>query len=76
MNIVRRAMVADGAATLWLHACAVGLCWSLDVVMGDDCWCRHLVATRGAELRRGVARKRLRKAGRGIVLEAISRIQY
>lgn len=39
--------------------------------MGDDCWCRHLVATRGAELRKGVARERLRRAEREIVLDAM-----
>lgn len=72
MNMVRRANVADGAATLWLHDCAVGLCCSLEAVMGDACWCRHLVAMRGvADRRDGVARDRLRMAERGITLEAI-----
>jgi len=72
MNMVRRATVADGATTLWLHGCAVGLRCSLEAVMGDDCWCRHLVAMRGvAERRDGVARDRLHMAERGIVLEAI-----
>jgi hypothetical protein len=41
-------------------------------VMGDDFWCRHLVAMRGAVERiEGVARKRLRMTARGIVVEAI-----
>jgi hypothetical protein len=40
--------------------------------MGDDFWCRHLVAMRGAlERMEGVARDRLRMAARGIVVEAI-----
>jgi hypothetical protein len=72
MNIVRRATATDGAATLWLHCCAVGLCCSLEAVMGDDCWCRHLVAMRGVDDRRDdVARDRLRMADRGSVLEAM-----
>lgn len=75
MNMVRRATVADGATTLWLHGCAVGLCCNLEAVMGDDCWWRHLVAMRGvADRREGVARGRLRMAERGIVLDAMSRI--
>jgi hypothetical protein len=40
--------------------------------MGDDFWCRHLVATRGAlDLMEGVARDRPRMAVRGIAIEAI-----
>lgn len=40
--------------------------------MGNDFWCRHLVAMRGAlERMEGVARERLRSAARGIVIEAI-----
>jgi hypothetical protein len=75
MNMVRRATVAEGAATLWLQGCAVGLCCNLEAVMGDDCWWRHLVAMRrGAGRREGVARVRLRIAERGSVLEGIFRI--
>jgi hypothetical protein len=72
MNIVLRAIVADGTATFCLHDCALGLSCSLEAVMGEDCWCRHLVAMRGAEDRReGVARERLRTAERGSMLDAI-----
>lgn len=40
--------------------------------MGDDFWCRHLVAMRGAlERMDGVARERLRMAARGIVIDVI-----
>ena len=40
--------------------------------MGDDFWCKHLVAMRGAlERMVGAARERLRMAARGIVIEAI-----
>jgi hypothetical protein len=40
--------------------------------MGDDFWCIHLVAIRGALERRGVAAlERLRIATRGRVVEAI-----
>ena len=40
--------------------------------MGDDCWCRHLVAMRGAVDRRaGVVRERPRMAARGRVDEAM-----
>lgn len=41
--------------------------------MGDDRWCMHLVAMRGAVLRKGAARERARRAERGIVLEVIAR---
>ena len=73
MNIVRWATSVAGADALWLHFCTVGLCWSREAVMGDDCWWMHLVATRGAELRKDVARERARNAARGIGLEVISR---
>ena len=40
--------------------------------MGEDFWCRHLVAMRGAlERTEGVARERLRMAARGTVVDAI-----
>lgn len=40
--------------------------------MGDDCWCRHLVAMRGAvDRREGAVRERLRMAARGRVDEAM-----
>jgi hypothetical protein len=40
--------------------------------MGDDCWCRHLVAMRGVVDRRdGAARERLRMAERGRIFEAM-----
>jgi hypothetical protein len=72
MNIVRRAIVADGADTARLHNCVRGLCCRLEAVMGEVCWCRHLVAMRGAvDLREGVARVRLRTAERGSMLDAI-----
>jgi hypothetical protein len=72
MNIVRRAIVADGADTARLHDCVRGLCCSLEAVMGEVCWCRHLVAMRGAvDRREGVARERLRIAERGSMLDAI-----
>ena len=72
MNILRRAIVPDGAVTLPLHDRALGLCCSREVMMGEDCWCRHLVAMRGAVDRRvGVARERLRMAERGSMLDAI-----
>lgn len=74
MNIVRRAPNTAGIAALWFHFCAVGLCWSREAVMGDVCWCMHLVATRGAELRKGVVRERARKAARRIEPEVISRV--
>jgi hypothetical protein len=42
--------------------------------MGEDFWCRHLVAMRGAlERTEGVARERLRMAARGIAIDAIVR---
>jgi len=42
--------------------------------MGDDFWCRHLVAMRGAwERIEVVARERLRIAARGIIMEVIIR---
>ena len=64
--------MTDGAATPRLQDCALGLCWSLEAMMGEDCWCRHLVAMRGAADRRdGVAHERLRTAERGSMLEAI-----
>lgn len=73
--MVLRATVAEGAATLWLQGCTVGLCCNPEAVMGDDCWWRHLVAMRrGADRREGVARVRLRIAERGSVLEGIFRI--
>lgn len=41
-------------------------------MIGDDFWCRHLVAMRGAlDRMEGVARARLRMATRGIVIEAM-----
>lgn len=40
--------------------------------MGDDFWCRHLVAMRGAlERMDGVARERLRMAARGMIIDVI-----
>lgn len=72
MNIVRLVIVADGDNAPWLHGCALGRCCTGEDVMGDDFWCRHLVAMRGALDRTdGVARERLRMAARGIVIEAI-----
>jgi hypothetical protein len=72
MNIVRRATVADGDTALWFHGCVLGRSWAGDDVMGDDFWCRHLVATRGTLERRGVAaREILRIAMRGIVVDDI-----
>lgn len=45
--------------------------------MGDDFWCRHLVAMRGAcERIDDVARERLRIAARGIVMEVIIRCMW
>ena len=74
MNIVRRVIVADGEMAPWLHGCALGRCCAGEHVMGDDFWCRHLVAMRGAlERMEGVARERLRMAARGIVIEVIVR---
>jgi hypothetical protein len=72
MNIVRRVTVAAGDRAPWFHGCALGRCCAGVDVMGDDFWCRHLVAMRGAEDRmEGPARVRLRRAARGIVIEAI-----
>jgi hypothetical protein len=72
MNMVRRVTVAEGETAPWLHGCARGRCCVEEDVMGDDFWCRHLVAMRGAVERiEGVARKRLRMTARGIVVEAI-----
>lgn len=70
--MVLRATVAKGTAMFWLHDRADGLCWRLEAVMGDGCWCRHLVAMRGvADRTRGAARERLRIADRESVFEAI-----
>jgi len=72
MNMVRRVMVAEGETAPWLHGCARGRCCAEEDVIGDDFWCRHLVAMRGAlERIEGVARERLRMTARGIVVEAI-----
>jgi hypothetical protein len=72
---VRRAIVADGDIAPWFHGCALGRSWAGDDVMGDDFWCRHLVATRGILERRGVAaRERLRIATRGMVVEGICEV--
>ncbi len=72
MNIVRRVMVADGERAPWLQGCARGRCCAGETVIGDDFWCRHLVAMRGAcERMDGVARERLCSAARGIFIEAI-----
>ena len=72
MNMVRRVMVAEGEMAPWLNGCARGRCCAEVDVMGDDFWCRHLVAMRGAlERIEGVARERLRMTVRGIVVEAI-----
>jgi hypothetical protein len=72
MNIVRLVIVAEGNAAPWVHGCALGRCCAGVDVMGDDFWCRHLVAMRGAEERTdGTALERLRRAARGIVIEAI-----
>lgn len=73
MNIVRRVTVAAGDRAPWLHGCARGRCCAGVDVMGDDFWWRHLVAMRGADERmEGAARETLRRAARGIVIEAIS----
>lgn len=47
MNIVRRTTVA-GAGDELAHGCALGLCCDCVVVRAEDCWCKHLVAMRGA----------------------------
>ena len=72
MNMVRRVTVAAGDRAPWLHGRARGRCCAGADVMGDDFWCRHLVAMRDVEDRtEGAARMRLRRAARGIVIEAI-----
>ena len=50
MNIVRRAIVAHGAA-LRDHCWAPGRCCVGDGVMGVALWWRHRVAVRGAGVR-------------------------
>jgi hypothetical protein len=51
MNIVRRAIVADGVAR-WGQRWNLGRCCVGDGVMGEALWWRHLVAIRGAFVRK------------------------
>jgi hypothetical protein len=70
--MVRRETVAAIGAVVCAHLCTLGLCWRGEVVIGDVFWCKHLVATRGAFVRRdGVVRERQRMAVRGTDVEAI-----
>jgi hypothetical protein len=72
MNIVRRATVAAIGAAFCAHLCTLGLCCIGEVVIGDAFWCKHLVATRVALVRKeGVACERLRMITRGAAVEAI-----
>lgn len=73
MNKVRRVILAEDDIAPWLQGCARGRCCAGADVMGDDFWCRHLVAMRGAvERMAGAARERLRIAVRGIIVDAIA----